>query len=362
VSAQVIRFNRADAHGRHSTVALALVVTAMVGFLLIPASSGAATQASPTYTVSLLKNPPGASPDSIPTAVAISDDDDVVGTAEFVPKAKGSSPRYDAVIWHDGVPTDIATELKGGQPMGINATGEIVGNCPDDACAFVFKNGKYTALDGLAQAYGLNNAGEVVGYNVTGPWTYAATWTGGLVTRMVHATASGWGVAVNSAGDVAGANPQAAGSGTANQPALWRGGKYRNLESAGGCYGQSSGINGSDQVVGFTGADGSCSYDTPAAFVWKSDKFTDLNPLTGQLYSSANAINDAGTIVGDAFGDSNVPTAWIYSHGTLTYLRSLISPHSKWFLQDPVAINSAGQIIGWGQFGKKTETFLMTPR
>jgi hypothetical protein len=52
VSAQVIRFNRADAHGRHSTVVLALVVTAMVGFLLIPASSGAATLASPTYTVS----------------------------------------------------------------------------------------------------------------------------------------------------------------------------------------------------------------------------------------------------------------------------------------------------------------------
>src|SRR5665213_898007 len=70
-----------------------------------PLSAEASTPVTPTYTVTMLKNPPGASSRFIPSAVGISDDGDVIGTATFFRKAKGSSPRYDAVIWHDGVPT-----------------------------------------------------------------------------------------------------------------------------------------------------------------------------------------------------------------------------------------------------------------
>lgn len=358
----MVWLRRAGVHRRRFTVTLSLLVTAMVGLVLIPSSAGAATQATAAYTVTTLKNPPGASPRFAPSPVAISDDGDVVGTALFIPKAKGSSPRYDAVIWHDGVPTDIATEVKGGQPVAINATGEIVGNCPNDVCAFTLDDGTYTVLRGLAQSYGLNNAGEVVGFKVVSSFTYAATWANGVATRMAHATADGWGVAINSAGDVAGANPQAAGTGPANQPALWRSGNYLNLIPAGSCYGQTSGINDSTQVVGYISADGSCSGEQPQAFVWQSGKLTNLNPLTGQDFSYANAINNAGTIVGDAFGYSEVPSAWIYSDGSLTYLQNLIGPHSKWQLQDAVAVNNEGQILGWGLVGNQSEPFLLTPK
>src|ERR1019366_9920256 len=125
-------------------------------------------------------------------------------------------------------------------------------------------------------------------------------------------------------------------------------------------YGQTSGLNNSDEVVGYIAAAGSCS-EQPEAFVWQSGKFTNLNPLTGQAFSYANGINNTGTIVGDAFGYSEVPSAWIYSYGTLTYLQNLIGTGSKWILQDAVGINNSGQIIGWGLYEDKNEFFLLTP-
>jgi hypothetical protein len=325
-----------------------------------PLSAEASTPVTPTYTVTMLKNPPGAYALSSPSVVAISDDGDVIGSAVFYPKKPGSSPLDDAVIWHDGKPTNIVSEMHGGDPAGINATGEIVGNCPNETCAFTLNNGVYTVLKRLANAYGINDSGQVVGWNGN-PFTYAAVWTNGVVTRMADATADGWGVAINDKGHVAGANPQPAGTGPANQPAFWRGDKYYNLEPAGYCYGQTSGLNNSDEVVGYIAAAGTCS-EQPEAFVWQSGKFTNLNPLTGQAFSYANAINNAGTIVGEALGYSEVPSAWIYSHGTLTYLQNLIGTGSKWFLQDAVGINNSGQIIGYGLYDNKTESFLLTPK
>ena len=91
-------------------VAAALV---LIGAAAPPAGSGSSPAARPlpSYSVSVLQNPRGATPRLPPTVTGISNDGDIFGYAVFYP-ASSTEPRYDAVIWHDGVPTDVAAEVR----------------------------------------------------------------------------------------------------------------------------------------------------------------------------------------------------------------------------------------------------------
>ena len=123
-------------------VAAALV---LIGAAAPPAGSdyvAGAAQPLPSYSVTVLQNPPGATPRLPPTVTGISNDGDIFGYAVFYP-ASSTEPRYDAVIWHDGVPTDVAAEVQGGQIIGDNSSGQLVGNCTDDSGTFTVDRGRY---------------------------------------------------------------------------------------------------------------------------------------------------------------------------------------------------------------------------
>ncbi|MGA7623085.1 MAG: hypothetical protein WCA91_05845, partial [Candidatus Acidiferrales bacterium] len=81
------------------------------------------------------------------------------------------------------------------------------------------------------------------------------------------------------------------------------------------------------------------------AFIWTKEtgKMTDIGVLAGDSISEALDINDAGQVVGVSFPSSH---AFLYEHGKITDLNSLISKNSPFLLLEASGINDAGEITG----------------
>ena len=81
----------------------------------------------------------------------------------------------------------------------------------------------------------------------------------------------------------------------------------------------------------------------------------DSSPLA---YSMARGINNAGDIVGVSSAPGASGAEYLYHNGVMRPLTSLIDPALGWEIYDAYAINTTGQIVGYGSHGG----FLMTPR
>ncbi len=112
-------------------------------------------------------------------------------------------------------------------------------------------------------------------------------------------------------------------------------------------------INNAGTIVGSL----SCS---EGGFAFTLD--ADYN-LTLIAPGTATAINNSGQIIGRV-GYNNSKT-WIYENGSLTYLNDLIDPASGWDLARVYDINDAGQIVGYGSRGNSSyqshRAFLLNP-
>jgi probable HAF family extracellular repeat protein len=179
--------------------------------------------------------------------------------------------------------------------------------------------------DTVSAATALNDRGRVVGIsgscdNAVGRFSarHAVRWERGKPTDLGSLGGSAWHtpMAVNQRGEVVGfSNLPGDEGGRFNAHAvLWseRGGITDLGTLPGDTTSQALGINSRRQVVGLSCGAGGCR-----AFLWKNGVMTDLNALvasaaTVQL-SSANDINDAGEITGEALdqetGNSRAFTA-----------------------------------------------------
>jgi uncharacterized membrane protein len=92
-------------------------------------------------------------------------------------------------------------------------------------------------------------------------------------------------------------------------------------------------------------------------------KFTKLD-LSPKLPSQPRALNNSDVIVGSfgSFADSFHAFIWDKERG-FRDLNSLIAPNSGWVLRTANAINSKGEIVGWGDLhGEESLGFLLTPQ
>jgi probable HAF family extracellular repeat protein len=92
------------------------------------------------------------------------------------------------------------------------------------------------------------------------------------------------------------------------------------------------------------------------AFLYQNGAMTDLGTLGGN-YSSATGINSSGQIIGNSDAGP-----FIWEDGVMTDLNSLIAAGSGWSLRYAEAINDAGQIVGDAISPDGSDhAFLLTP-
>lgn len=310
---------------------------------------------------------------SIPTE--INDLGAVVGVADqFVTY---NNPGYPAESWAQYLPQGFVwSPSKGMQSVGyipalswgqnfqtsnfaegINAFGQVIVDtyCCTYINGYVWTQAGTTMVSPYtynAEAFGINNRGQVVGWNGVSPMgqdlkSRASLWDNGVLTELGSLLApSDWVVTSCS---------------------LW------SWDTSTGCGSVAYDINDFGQVVGWSAYNlynsGYSSDYVQHAFLWtQSGGMEDLGTLPGDLSSEARKINVFGQIIGSSYPEASIyhqtpgrPFIWT-RQGQMQDLNTLISASSAWVLQSVADINAWGQIVGQGLRYGQPHGFLLTPK
>ncbi|MGA8553962.1 MAG: DUF3466 family protein [Candidatus Acidiferrales bacterium] len=243
----------------------------------------------------------------------------------------------------------------------------------NDCVGFFWQWGVMTQLPTLGGnngfATGVNNLGQIVGWAETTvhdttcvypqvlqfePVVYGPA--PGQIHRLPNfpGDPDGAATAINDSSEavgISGTCDTSVGAFSAKHALLWKNGVLAaDLGNLGGQgWNTPMAINQRGDVVGFSDLAGDVvdGVLTPNfhAFIWTKEtgKMTDIGVLAGDSISEALDINDAGQVVGVSFPSSH---AFLYEHGKITDLNSLISKNSPFLLLEASGINDAGEITG----------------
>jgi len=129
----------------------------------------------------------------------------------------------------------------------------------------------------------------------------------------------------------------------------------------GGLSSDAVGINDLGEIAGSSDYG---NVNTSHAVLWnRAGVAEDLGILAGGSWSAASAINVFETVVGNGncSGPNSHAFVWSAKNG-IRDLNALIPANSGWELQNALAINVAGQIIGVGTINGSQHAFLLTPQ
>jgi probable HAF family extracellular repeat protein len=322
----------------------ARLVAVTIGIVLV-ASIGGASAATPTYTMIDLGTLPGGSGG---WATAVNESGQVVGRADIA----GGYPH--AFLWtrDEGI-VDLGALLPPGmasEAVDVNAAGQVVGNFSGQTARMF----SWTPADGMTEIPslgGFNNrvtdvsdAGEVVGYSQTSTGELRAfVWnrSHGMTDLGTLGGRSSSASAVNTAGQVVGWSEVAAGVGHAF---LWtRTSGMRDLGTIGGIYSAANAISDAGHVAGSAlQSDGSTH-----PFVWTEESgMLDLGMLLPPgRSSSATAVNSDGRVIGPSYEPNGVAHVFTWTAATGIADLGTLGGRSSWV--GTRAMNEDGQVAGY---------------
>lgn len=260
------------------------------------------------------------------TAVAINDSDRIVGSTYF---PSPPDTRLNGYIYDAGEAGSVGVLLGATHhPLGVGASGETVGT-------YFTYDGTLAPLYGaFGTAHAVNASGLVVGS--ANPISQAVTFDSRTNSPLDLSAVNTSGIAVpgsvalsvNDAGQIVGylsdynGRPEPVPS----VAFLYANGSAVSLGTLGGVRAVAKDINNAGGIVG------TCSLANEQfhAFVHTGGAMLDLNTLissggTGWVLTSANAVNDAGVIVGEGLKDG-VPHAFLLTPTTSNLPPAIILP------------------------------------
>jgi probable HAF family extracellular repeat protein len=288
-----------------------------------------------------------------------------------------------AVRWTNGHPKDLGT-LGGsiGAALSLNERGQIAGfatNAVSDPYSFYYflafgsSNGTQTRAflwdkeNGMqdlgtlgtgndAQAFFLNERGQVAGEAYTNSTPNSTTgfptedpflWDKehGMQDLGSLGGTFGQATALNNRGQVVGFSNMSGDQ--SSHPFLWEQGNlidlYANTE--GGNPLTADAINDAGEIVGAA----AFQKESSDAYLWRKGTATDLGHLDGDCTSRAWAINSKSQIVAESYAcTGGNARAFLWENGSIVDLNTLIPPRSSLQLVWPMAINDREEIAGVG--------------
>lgn len=332
---------------RFSSCAAALVLGSLV--------QAGAVQAATSYTYTDLGTGPLG---RVGIAYDINNAGQVVGQSF----SSGGSSAH-AALWSGGAAIDLGA-LSGNSDtaFSINSAGQVVGygsTGPGLTSATLYAGGTVSAVTGLVQANGINDAGMIAGAAGEGVSTgSSAIWKDGSLIKLGPGIAYG----INNVKLIAGQTTENAASVVqvagyqSTQALVWTVTTEHDstmtvtvdrLDSLGGGRSQAFAINDAGQAVGWSSLSGDVANH---ATLWAGGAAIDLGTLQGGSYSRATDINESGQVVG--WGDNNGvcgECAILWENGAAIDLTSLLDASTReagWILTKAHGINDVGQIVG----------------
>lgn len=240
----------------------------------------------------------------------------------------------------------------GAYDVSINNSGQIA-----TSNGYLYSNGQWQYIGDLGgttpsgttsvRAFDMNNSGQVVGVSSTPNGSYRAfIYDGGAISEIGGLGDLSSADGINDPGDVVGTYKD----GLNTRAYLYHNGLVSDLGTLGANFSTANAINDAGQVVGSSLRTDGLYH----AYVYANGSMTDLGTLGG-AHSGANDINSLGQVVGGAqvvMGGSDMH-AFLYSEGMMMDLGTL----GGWWAA-AMAINDQSQIVGSSFTGAGQSAFL----
>lgn len=308
---------------------------------------------------------------------------DINDSGQVVGYSYASTGEMRSVVWENGLITadwrligtrNYASAINNAGQIAANSTPSrgILGRCPS-----LWQKGnlitKIGECGGSSYVNGINNKGQVVGWNDDEPFVWKDGVTTALSLPGSNAGAS-QAIDINDGGQAVGhfniRNPgilQPDGSTisveSTSHAALWQPkGKIKDLGILpGGKYSDALSINRFGQVVGWADT----SDKTKHAVLWQGGVIKDLGLLQNNA-TQATSINNLGTVVGystviSEYSKEVSVHGFVWKNGNMRDLNQLLPANSGWEINSASAINNRGQIVGQGTFNGEKKPYLLTP-
>jgi probable HAF family extracellular repeat protein len=275
---------------------------------------------------------------------------DLVGPEPATPNAAEEITQLAAGPYY--IATHVST--RPGTAYGINKLGQVVGAFERtntvEPHAFLWDAGVFRDIGTLggsrAEAFAINNAGQVVGGSYLPGDTedpnghrlsHAFLWQNGVMQDLgTIGGSTSSASSINSLGQIVGTTTQAPGS--THIAFLWEGGTMKPLAGLNKSSSSAHGIDNNGRVAGnFGGPEVGTDI---RGFWWKAGAVQTLGTLGGAT-SVANAISPEGKLVGWSTTSSGSTHAFVWRGGVMTDLGTLGGDYSVAF-----GSNGLGQIVG----------------